>query len=141
MAWTELHQSAAWHRKTVDLGKKLGVRRPEALGLICTLWLWALEHAQDGQLGHLTEKEVSAAAGWHKTAKPFVLAIHDAGFLDDGGYLHDWHDYAGRLIEQRQADIDQKRTDREQRRVEREAAEVRRKNGGRSSGDRRKKSG
>ena len=129
MAWIELHQAVAWHRKTIRLAKTLGVRRPEALGLISTLWLWAVEHAQDGQLGHLTEKEVSAAAGWHKGAQPFVLAIRDAEFLDEDSYLHDWHDFAGRLIEARHDDIERKRKDREDKRKEREkaAAERRRK--------------
>lgn len=135
MAWTELHQGVAWHKKTVALGRELGVRRAEALGLIATLWLWALEHAQDGQLGHLTDKEVAAAAGWHKSAAPFVEALATVRWLDEGGYLHDWHDYAGRLIEQRQTDLDKKRADREDKRQQREkAAEERRKKSGRRGG-------
>lgn len=134
MAWTELHQGVAWHKKTVKLGSELGVRRAEALGLICTLWLWALEHAQDGQLGHLTDREVAAAAGWHKSAAPFVLALAKVGFLDEGGYLHDWHDYAGRLIERRASDLERKKAhEAEQREVRRRtSAERRRKVGGSS---------
>lgn len=120
MAWTELHQSAAWHRKTVNLGKELGVRSRESFGLIATLWLWALEHAQDGRLGHLTDREVAAAAGWHKKPSTFVLAVHKVGFLDEDGYLHDWHDYAGRLIEQRLGELERKREDRDKKREERD---------------------
>lgn len=128
MAWTELHQSAAWHPKTISLGKELGVRSREAFGLITTLWLWALEHAQDGCLGHLTDREVAAAAGWHRKPSVFVLAARKVGFVDDDGRLHDWDDYAGRLIEQRVADLERKREDRDKKREERErkAAERRR---------------
>lgn len=128
MAWLELHQSVAWHRKTIALSKELGVRRPEALGLISTLWLWALEHAQDGRLGHLTDREVAAAAGWHRKPATFVLAAHTVGYLDDDGSIHDWHDFAGRLIERRQSDLERKRDDRDQKHREREerAAERRR---------------
>lgn len=116
MSWIELHQDVAWKRKTYDLAKELGVRRAEALGLLVTLWLWAIEHAQDGQLGHLTHKEVSAVSGWHRSSELFVLALHKTRWLDSNGYLHDWHDFAGRLIEQREDDRDRKRADRQERR-------------------------
>lgn len=104
------------------------MRRNEAWGALSTLWLWAVEHAQDGQLGHLTDREVAAGAGWHGNAAKFVLALSHNGWLDDGGYIHDWHDFAGRLIEQRAAEIERKRVDREEKREEREkkAAERRR---------------
>lgn len=112
MAWLELHQSVAWHKKTCALATKLRVRRAEALGLVATLWLWALEHAQDGALGHLTDREVSAAAGWHKRPEDFVLALNAVGFLDADGSIHDWYDFAGRLIEQRRDDLERKRAAR-----------------------------
>lgn len=119
MAWLELHQSVAWHKKTYTLAGLLRVRRAEALGLIATLWLWALEHAQDGSLGHLTDREVAAAAGWHRRPSEFVLACHKAEFLDDDGAIHDWYDFAGRLIEQRQDNADRMRAARAERAVRR----------------------
>lgn len=132
MAWMELHDSGPWHKKTIALAKELNVRRNEAWGALTTLWPWALNHAQDGRLGHLTDKEVAAAAGWHGNAAKFVVALNKTGWLDDDGSLHDWHDYAGRLIEQRLADLEKKRLDREAKRREREAAaEERRKKSGR----------
>lgn len=115
MAWLELHQSVAWHRKTCALATKLNVRRAEALGLVATLWLWALEHAQDGALGHLTDREVSAAAGWHRKPEGFVLALSEVGFLDPDGGIHDWYDFAGKLIEKRQDNTDRMRAARAER--------------------------
>lgn len=115
MAWLELHQSVAWHKKTYALAQKLKVRRAEALGLVATLWLWALEHAQDGALGHLTDREVSAAAGWHRNPAQFVLALNEVGFLDNDGSIHDWYDFAGRLIERRQDNADRMRSERTER--------------------------
>ena len=115
MAWLELHQSVAWHKKTCALANKLKVRRPEALGLVATLWLWALEHAQDGALGHLTDREVAAAAGWHRNPAEFVLALNAVGFLDADGAIHDWYDFAGRLIDQRQENAKRMRAARDER--------------------------
>jgi hypothetical protein len=135
VAWIELHQSAAWHRKTIALSKELGVRRNEAFGALATLWLWSVEHAQDGQIGHLTDKEVAAGAGWHGNAARFVLALNKTGWLDDGGYLHDWQDYAGRLIDRRADDLEHRRIRREERAQERAeaTAERRRKFRGKSA--------
>lgn len=128
MAWIELHQSGPWHKKTVALAKDLGVRRNEAWGALTTLWLWALEHAQDGQLGHLTDREIAAGAGWHGNAARFVLAINTHGWLDDDGYIHDWHDFAGRLIERRAADLERKKAYEKDQREKR-----RRTSGGKST--------
>lgn len=116
MAWIEVHQSSSWHRKTIALAKALGVRRNEALGALVTLWLWSVEHAQDGKLGHLDARELAAAAGWHGKSERFVVALSDVGWLEKDGAIHDWDDYAGRLIEQRRADLERKRKDREDRR-------------------------
>jgi len=127
MAWIELHQSVAWHRKTTTLAKELNVRRPEALGLMSGLWLWAVEAAQDGNLSHITDKEIAASAGWHGNPGRFVSALTTAGYLDEDRSIHDWYDFAGRLIESRITDRDRKREDREQRRLAREAAEAHKK--------------
>jgi len=123
MAWIELHQSAAWHRKTVNLRTELKIRRPEALGLMAGLWLWALESAPDGDLSHITDKEIAASAGWHGNPGRFVSALITVGYLDEDREIHDWYDYAGRLIESRVADRDRKREEREQRRIARESAD------------------
>jgi len=124
MAWIELHQSAAWHRKTIKLAAELNVRRPEALGLLSGLWLWSVEAAPDGSLSHITDKEIAASAGWHGNPGRFVSALTTAGYLDVDRSIHDWYDFAGRLIESRIADRDRKRDDREQRRLAREEADA-----------------
>lgn len=135
MAWIELHQAAAWHRKTIKLATELNIRRPEALGLMSGLWLWAVEAAPDGDLSHITDKEIAASAGWHGQPARFVQAVQTAGYLDDDRQIHDWYDFAGRLIESRIADRDRKREDRDKRRKEREEADAKkRKSGGQSGG-------
>lgn len=115
MAWLQLHQSVAWHKKTCALAKRLKVRRAEALGLVATLWLWSLEHAQDGALGHLTDREVAAAAGWHRRPDDFVLSLSEVGFIDSDGGIHDWYDFAGRLIERREDNTARMHTARAER--------------------------
>ena len=109
MSWIELHQSVTWHKKTVKLGKALGCDRVAAIGHIVSLWLWALDAADDGDLTHLTDKDIAGACGWGKRPSAFVAGLLEAGYLDTDRKIHDWPRYAGRLIKQREDDADRKR--------------------------------
>lgn len=109
MAWIELHQSVSWHRKTVRLAKALGCDRTTAVGYIVQLWLWALDAADDGDLTHLSDKDIAGACGWSKRASVFVAGLTEAEYVDRDRKIHDWHRYAGRLIAQRRKDAERKR--------------------------------
>lgn len=114
IAWLELHQAVAQHRKTQALADALQVAVPHALGLIATIWLWALDSAPDGRLD-TSQAALARVAGWNGDGGAFTQALVDAGFLDeDGGALslHDWADYAGRLVDARRADAARKRAER-----------------------------
>lgn len=82
------------------------------MGHLHCFWWWALEYAQEGDLIKYDAHDVADAAMWEGEADVFLAAMVDAGFitLDDGVYyIHDWMDYAGRLIERRQKDAERKR--------------------------------
>lgn len=107
MAWIELHQTLPSHRKTLRLRRLLQIRTPQAVGHLCMLWLWALDNAPDGDLTGFGADELAEVAGWTgRDPGRFVRALAEAGFLDAGPegalVLHDWSDYAGRLMEQRE---------------------------------------
>lgn len=51
MAWIAVYQSLPSHRKTLRLQALLGMRRPQLLGHLVLLWLWAVDNAQDGAAG------------------------------------------------------------------------------------------
>lgn len=115
MAWIESHQELARHPKTKRLGRALGICLPQAVGHLHFLWWWALDYAEDGSLAGYSNEDIAEAAGWEGDAAEFVQAMLDCGvggghgFLahGDSGHLeiHDWEEYAGRLLKQRRANV------------------------------------
>jgi hypothetical protein len=84
------------------------------------LWLWALEYRENGVLDRLTPAEIALASNWHGDPDVWVESLLKSGWLDtvkdEAGvaqlYLHDWHDYAGRLIEKRKQNRERMRNAR-----------------------------
>jgi hypothetical protein len=77
-----------------------------AVGHLVSFWLWATKYAQDGKLGKHTHRALARGGKWHGDPDTFVESMFHAGWLDghdDGLHIHDWHDYAGRLIDMRAA--------------------------------------
>jgi len=101
MAWIEVHQTLVRHRKTLRLAKELRINRHRAIGLIIDLWCWSIDNAPDGDLSRLTPSEISAALAWTGNAPSFLRSLRASGFLDADDHLHDWDEYAGRLIDKR----------------------------------------
>ena len=106
MAWIESHQELKDHPKTRKLARQLGITVPAAIGHLHCLWWWALEYAQDGDLSEYDAEEIGYAGMWEGDADQFISALCQSGFLDEAGNpgdygLHDWTDYAGRLIDLR----------------------------------------
>lgn len=127
MAWIESHQELWRHPKTKKLARLLGASVPTVVGHLHGIWYWALDFAQDGNLHQYDPEEIADAALWEGDPGQFVEALVAAGYLDqtdDGLSLHDWYDYAGRLIEQREARREQDRA-RKQRQRERKKARER----------------
>ena len=112
MAWLEIHQSLPTHRKTLALADALGIEPVHAVGHLTCLWLWTLDNAPEGALMDVSSRTIARAAQWRKDADAFVAALVDAGFLDADHYVHDWEDYAGRIVERRRKDAERKRLER-----------------------------
>ena len=83
------------------------------IGHLATLWCWGLDSAPAG--GPLTAVEIAHGARWTKDADLFVAALQSARLVDrdeDGFWLHDWDDYAGRLVAKRNANTERMRSAR-----------------------------
>jgi len=102
MAWIESHQSLGEHPKTKKLCRLLGISKAQAIGHLHMLWWWALDYAQDGSLARYDDLDVAIGAEWEGDEAAFVGALASSGFLDNDRLIHDWHDYAGKLIERRE---------------------------------------
>lgn len=105
MAWIESHQSLSRHRKTLKTAGRLMVDRHKLIGHLHELWWWALDNVEvDGRLTDLTPYEIGLAAQWEGDHQEFIGALIDGGFVDQNGdelVLHDWYDYAGKLMDRR----------------------------------------
>jgi hypothetical protein len=104
MAWIESHQSLATHRKTKDLQRLLRINTVRVVGHLHLLWWWCLDNAPDGILEGIHPSNIADAAMWPGDPEIFVKALEDSGFCDANPLkLHDWDDYAGKLIQRRVA--------------------------------------
>jgi hypothetical protein len=122
MAWIESHQTLRDHPKLARLARLLDVHRTSAAGLLHFLWWWALDHAEDGDLTDFDALDLALAAGWEGDPDTFVKALEDCGPGQRDGFianvdgrrvLHDWHDYAGKLVDRRVKDRERKKAQRE----------------------------
>lgn len=119
-AWIESHQTIWEHPKTRKAARALDITVVQLVGHLHSLWHWAIDHAEDGNLSKYDRDDIALAARWDGDADAFVQALIDcgpgdtAGYLEPGGpygppdqqatgelVLHDWWGYAGRLIVQR----------------------------------------
>ena len=113
MAWIESHQAVGRHPKTKKLARLLGVSLPAAVGHLHYLWWWALDFAQDGVLDKFDAEDIADAMQWDGDADQLVEALLASSFIDhtdEGLVIHDWAEYAGKLLERREKDRARKRS-------------------------------
>lgn len=106
MAWIESHDTLEDHPKTRKLARTLEISIPTAIGHLHCLWWWAMKYAQTGDLTKFEAGDVADAARWEGDAQAFLQALLNAGFIDPDMQIHDWYEYAGRLIEKRKANAE-----------------------------------
>jgi hypothetical protein len=127
MAWIESHQSLSAHPKTRKAARALGITVPHLMGHLHCLWHRALDIAEDGDLSKFDNDDIAILAEWDGDAADFVLALVNCGPGDSPGFLerdgacgdpaeqrngalvlHDWWEYAGKLIARRRKDRQRK---------------------------------
>lgn len=140
MAWIELHQSLSNHRKILRLKSLLKIEAPHAMGLVCNLWLWAVDNAPDGDLTAFSAEEIAEVCGYKGNAKTFLKKLVEAGFVDRQGkkkVIHDWDEYTGKLMEVREIRKQQARIRQANRRarLKETASEEENSEGSEPSGD------
>lgn len=107
MAWIKVHQTLKDHRKVLQAADELEIETAHMLGLIVSFWLWALDNAPAGSLAGISHRMIARAAQWERSPESFVSALINAGLLintPEGLAINDWYEYAGKLLEQREAE-------------------------------------
>jgi hypothetical protein len=120
MAFIQLHQELFNHIKLRRAAKLLSMPKVHVVGHLASLWCWSLDNAPSGDLSSIDIDIIAEVAEFDGDASLFIDALSTAGFLEkdrDNLYIHDWEDYAEKLITRRKADADRKRADRESRRT------------------------
>lgn len=125
MAWIELHQTLPRHPKLLRLAGRLRIHPAQAAGHLTFLWLWTLDYAPTGDLSAFGPAEISAAACYPGDAEQFHRSLMETGWLDEDGHVHDWHEYAGRLVEERAQAKARMRAFRERQKAEKEQSGTR----------------
>lgn len=117
MAWIELHQTLPRHPKLFRLAAKLRIPRAQAAGHLTFLWLWTLDYSPTGDLSAFGPAEISAAADFGGDADAFVVALRETGWVEADGHIHDWMEFAGRIVIEREQSKARMRTFREQQKA------------------------
>lgn len=122
MAWIASDQKNRDHPKIIRAARALGISKVTMIGHTHLLWYWALDYAQDGELSAFDAADIAEAAEWTGDPDLFIAALVESAKIGDkpglleyvNGILtiHDWHDYAGKLIDRRREDAERKRISR-----------------------------
>lgn len=104
--WIESHTSLRHHPKVRRLARRLQIPVLHAIGILHALWWFTIEHACDGDLSTWDAQEIGDACEYDGST--LVEALQVTGWLDDMR-VHDWEDYAGRMIVMREARREQAR--------------------------------
>ncbi|WP_213577603.1 hypothetical protein [Paenibacillus lautus] len=136
MAWLESHQSLGRHIKTKRLSRKLGITVPATIGHLHLLWWWAMDNLPDGCISLLEPEDIADEMMWTGDADELLSALIDVGFIDEIDeelFIHDWHDYIGKLVDKRRTDAERKRKSRKT--TKRSPEDVQRTSNGQSEAD------
>jgi hypothetical protein len=112
MAWIESHQEMKDNPKVIRLARRLKIEVPHAIGCLHCLWWWAINYAQDGTLYKYDNLDIAYAMMWKGDPDELVEALKIERFLDvdESGYsIHNWWNYAGKLLEKRRNDSERKK--------------------------------
>ncbi|MBI4370400.1 MAG: hypothetical protein HY547_09250 [Elusimicrobia bacterium] len=102
MAWIESHVEIGDHPKTYELAELLGIEVAQAVGHLHLLWHFALKFSPDGRLGKFSDASIARGSKWPGDPQKFAGALKKSGWIDEQKNIHDWMEYAGRYIHERE---------------------------------------
>lgn len=88
--------------KLAALGRKLGIRRYEVVGVLEHLWYFTATQAPRGDVGRWTDDEIAAGIDWPGDATELVDALVATRWLDRCAdhrlLVHDWADHSDATV-------------------------------------------
>lgn len=110
--WFKVYKEVLHHPKLDKLARKLKVSRYGAVGVLVSLWGWALDYARDGDLSKYDDDDVAGVVGWDGDSKALIAALVDSGWMDADRRIHDWYQGAGDTVLRLGRDAERARKDR-----------------------------
>ena len=104
--WIQVYSNLTSHRKTGRLADELGLTNnfvsPDvvAVGILISLWTWAIQNASNGDLSDCSARIIAEACRWRKKPEQLIAALKSSGWMDEDGRLHDWEEYTCLLLAQ-----------------------------------------
>ncbi len=124
MPWVKIDIDLLGHFKTKKVAALLGLPPVYVAGHLQALWGNALRYRPDGDLTDLEEDGIASCAEWTGDPHVFVEALVGVRFLEqtrDGRILiHDWEQYSGQYLQQKEATRKRVAEWRDKKRQERE---------------------
>src|SRR2546427_630445 len=83
------------------------------------MWWWCLDNAPSGVVDEQDYVSLATAAGYQHDPPTYIIALIESGFADQREHslcVHNWMNYAGKLVEQRQANAEKQKRWRERQR-------------------------
>lgn len=119
--YIEVHAGLRGHPKTKRLMRRLGISSIVAQSHLVAFWVWVMEYRPNGDLTSLEDEDIAQGAGWEGDPALFVDALltcsygTGCGFIERVGtafFVHDWHEYGGKVVYNRFCDAFRKREKR-----------------------------
>lgn len=105
MSWIKIYDTLPDHPKVIQTANVLKMDKDLFVGKLIRLWAWAVRNREDGTFQADDAETIAEVMRYKDEPNTLVNAMRTAGLFDAteaGLVIHDWMDYAGRLIEQRE---------------------------------------
>lgn len=102
--WIQVYSNLPMHPKTARLADELGLASSSvypnilAVGMLVSLWTWAIQNAYNGDLSQCSPRLIADACRWKKNPEVLIKGLRTAGWVDEDMKLHDWEEYAVLLM-------------------------------------------
>ena len=88
--------------KFLRLKRRLKLPHWGVVGILQSIWTFAMNNAKDGGIGRYSNDDLAAAVEWDGNPDEFVRALLECGWLNfhDEARLviHDWHEHAPSFV-------------------------------------------
>ena len=103
--WVQVYSNLPHHPKIAKLADELDLKfaavgiNTIAVGIVVSLWAWAIQNAYTGDLSDVSDRVIAEACRWSKKPETLVKALIAAGWIDADRHIHDWEEYSVLLLD------------------------------------------